>query len=269
MQPTISENKNQFVFVFLVFALSIPFWILGATVELKDIIPINLPISALMLLCPLTAAIILKQRETDHAAVKTLLKRVADFRQIKNRLWYIPMLLLIPATMLFSYLIMKYVEMPLPEPDIQWRAAPVLFILFFIGAIAEEIGWTGYLTDPLQKRFGALNTGFIIGSIWAIWHVVPYIQAHRSPNWILWQCIGTLALRIIFIWIYNNTGKSVFAVILCHTTVNLSEYLFPNYGSHYNPFIFALLLIFITAVITCFWSAKTLNEFRYQKPIKK
>lgn len=36
---------------------------------------------------------------------------------------------------------------------------------------------------------------------------------------------------MLLVWIYNNTGKSVFAVTLCHASSNVSIFL-PNYGSY-------------------------------------
>jgi membrane protease YdiL (CAAX protease family) len=45
--------------------------------------------------------------------------------------------------------------------------APVLFASFFLGAILEEIGWTGYATGPLQERYGVFRAGLIIGAVWA------------------------------------------------------------------------------------------------------
>jgi hypothetical protein len=65
------------------------------------------------------------------------------------------------------------------------------------------------------------------------------------------------------VWIFNNTGKSVFAVILFHTMINISPYLIPDYGSHYDPFIFAVLLFITVLVITFLWGTKTLADHKY------
>lgn len=258
---TSTAHKAHLGFFLLVFGLSIPFWVLGAFVDLTGKIPINLPISALMLLCPMVAAILLLWNK--KGAVRSLFTRAIDVRSIRNPAWYITALLLIPSLMLAVYGILKGLQVPLPQPHLQIEEAGMLLILFFGAAISEEVGWTGYITDPLQQRFGALMAALLIGSIWAAWHTIPYIQAHRPTAWILWHSIGTVALRVILVWLYNNTNKSVFAPILCHTTVNMSEFLFPNYGSHYNPFFFAVLLILTALVVTCFWGGKTLALYRF------
>ena len=242
--------------------LSIPFWILGIFVDLSEIIPINLPISALALVCPIMAAIILTKGENRDGGVNALLQSVLIYRKPPAPAWVALSFLLIPALMLVTYWLMKLSDFQLPAMNVRVTDVIIFAILFFIAAICEEVGWTGFITDPLQERYGALKAALIIGTMWAIWHIVPYIQAHRSAAWIFWHCLGTVALRIIIVWLYNNTGRWLLTAIICHTTVNLSEFLFPNYGSHYNPFVFAVVLIFTAIAIVVLWGPKTLAQFR-------
>ena len=151
----------------------------------------------------------------------------------------------------------------LPDPQVAVLYVVIFFFVYFIGSVGEEIGWSGYIIEPLQNKYGALKASIIIGIVWAVWHIIPYYQAHQTTGWIVWQCIGTVFLRIIMVWIFNNTGKSVFAIVLFHTMINISPYLIPNYGSQYNPFIFAVLLIITTVIITFLWGTKTLADYRY------
>jgi hypothetical protein len=73
-------------------------------------------------------------------------------------------------------------------------------------------------------------------------------------------------VRVIIVWLYNNTGKSVLVTILFHDMLNVSEFLFPNYGSHYDPAITGILIIITAVIVTFFWGAKTLAHFRYARP---
>ena len=125
----------------------------------------------------------------------------------------------------------------------------MLFVLFFISAIGEESGWSGYLIDPLQQRWGALNGGIVLGLVWAAWHVLPLVQVGRAPGWITWWAAGTVATRVLHTWLYNNTAKSVFGAILFHTMTNLSWQLFPNGGSHYDPRITALIVTTLAVLV--------------------
>lgn len=132
----------------------------------------------MMFFCPMVAALILVHQENKPNGMEELLKRAFDFKRIKNKLWYAPIVLLMPAVMFSSYGMMRLLEMPLPEPHIPFNAIPIFFLMFFIGAIGEEIGWTGYITDPMQDRWGALVASVILGTVWAVWHIIPWFQGH-------------------------------------------------------------------------------------------
>jgi len=261
---SISQNNNSTIkFFLLVFMLSIPFLILGFIgPDTTKILPIKLPISALMTFCPMLAAVILIYKEKKSQGVKELLKLSFDFKKIKNKKWYIPIVLLMPAIALLSYWYIKVTGVLLPAHPLSLLYICIFFIAYFIGAIGEEIGWSGYAIDPLQERSGALKASIILGVVWAIWHIIPWSQAHQTTSWIVWQSIGTVFLRIIMVWLFNNTSKSVFALVLFHTMNNISPYLIPNYGARYNPFVFAVLLFITTIVIIFLWGAKTLANYR-------
>ncbi|MEJ7685149.1 MAG: CPBP family intramembrane glutamic endopeptidase [Segetibacter sp.] len=133
-----------------------------------------------------------------------------------------------------------------------------IFCVFFITAAGEEAGWMGYSIEQMQNHWGALKASLILGLVWAVWHIIPYIQAHHNATWIVWQCLFTVAARVIIVWFYNNTGKSVFAVILFHTMSNVRTFVFPNYGSHYNPVVTGAIMTIIAVIVTFLWGPKTL-----------
>jgi len=219
-------------------------------------------VSALQFVCPLIAASILVYREEKLGGVKRLLKRVFDGKRIKHKIWYVPIIFLMPLIMVLSYGVMLLLGRPLPEPYIPVLLIPILFVVFFLPAACEEVGWTGYLTDPMQERWSALTTGLILGAVWAIWHVIPELQANL-PAWVTGQFFSTIGLRILIVWLYNNTGKSVFAAILFHDMVNVSEFSFPNYGSHYDPVITGPLIAITAVIVTYLWGSNTLARYRY------
>jgi uncharacterized protein len=231
--------------------------------DTTKMLPIKLPISALMAFCPLLAAVILTYRERKNHGVKELLKLSFDFRKIKDKRWFIPIILLTPAIAIISYGYMKLTGALFSESEMNLISVIIFFFIYFIGAIGEEVGWSGYAIDPLQNRYIALKASLILGVFWAIWHIIPWRQAHQTTTWIVWQGLGTIFLRVVMVWIFNNSGKSVFAMVLFHTMLNTSPYLTPNYGSTYNPFIFAVLLIIISIAITYLWGARTLARFRF------
>ncbi|MFM9910781.1 MAG: CPBP family intramembrane glutamic endopeptidase [Chitinophagaceae bacterium] len=264
MDNILPKNKSHFKFFLLVLMLSVPFWILGVLApDTTKILPINLPISALMTFCPLLAAVMLVYKRQKMQGVKELLKQSFDFKKINNKKWYVPIVFLLPTIALLSYWYVKFTGALLPLPALSLLSICIFFIVYFIGAIGEEIGWSGYIINPMQNKYGALKASIIVGIIWAVWHIIPYYQAHQTTTWIIWQCISTVLLRIIMVWIFNNAGKSVFAMVLFHTMINISPYLIPNYGAHYNPFIFCMLLMIVVIIIVFCCDAKTLARYRY------
>jgi uncharacterized protein len=253
-----SPSGSPLSYFLWVFALSIPLWLIGGITGLQ--LFEGLPASALNAFCPLIAAVILTHRTNGTEGTRELLKRSFDYDRIRNKAWYIPILFLMPGTMVLSYELMRWMALPLPVPRFSVPAAVAMFVAFFIGAVGEEVGWSGYVIDRIQLRWNAFTASALLGVVWAVWHIVPYAQAHRSPAWIAWQCFYTVAARIIIVWLYNNTGNSVFATILHHAISNVSVFMYPNFGSHYDPRITGLLTAFAAAIVTVVWGPRTLSR---------
>jgi uncharacterized protein len=243
-------------FFILVFGLSIPFWLIGYYTELQ-LLP-GLPISSLMVFCPMLAASILVYRERKIYGVTELFKSAFDNWRFRAKSWYLAGILVMPGIAVVAFGLMRMLNVPLPIQHIQALSSLVLFLMFFIAALSEEIGWTGYAIDPMQDRWSALQSSILLGILWAIWHIVPFMQVERSLMWIAWQCLTLVASRVLIVWLYNNSGKSLLVAILCHTMINVSWQLFPNHGSHYNPFITGLITTLVVIGIIA-WGPKTLS----------
>lgn len=246
-------------------ALSLPFWMIGATSEgfLPRSLPLDLPVSALMAVNPCIAASILTLRDRGWEGVRALLRRAVDFRRITRKIWYLPMVLLWPATMVLAYAVMRLMGAPLPDLKIPVSIAQILGLGFALSAAGEELGWQGYAFAPLQNRWNALGAAVILGTVWGVWHMVPFAQSHRPTAWIMWQTLGMIPFRILIVWLFNNTGKSVFAAIVFHATSNVSQFLFPNYGSHYDPFVAGLILTLTAGGAVVLWGPETLARYRF------
>jgi membrane protease YdiL (CAAX protease family) len=254
------ERRSLPAFFGLVFMLAVPFWVIGADIG-NQLLP-GLPVSALMAFVPAIAASLLVYREDHAAGVIALLRRAFDSRSIRPAIWYLPSLLLFPGAAIVSYVVMRLLGTPLPAPQFSLATALVLFVAFFLGGVGEEAGWTGYITDPMQLRWTALPTGVLLGAVLTVWHVIPLVQAQRAPGWIAGWCVGTVAARVLFVWLYNNSGKSVFGAVLFHDMSNVSWQLFPTNGSHYDPRVSGLVLAVVAAIVTVIWGPRTLARFR-------
>ena len=249
-----TKDRSPLTLCLLVFALSVPFWWIGAVTDLQ-LMP-GLSVSALMAFCPAVAALILVHRTEQTAGVTAVLWRSFDFKRIRSKRWFAPILLLMPGVSMAVYALMRWMETPMPAPQVTPLAALLMLLAFFAGALGEELGWSGYAIDPLQVRWNTIRASLVLGVVGVLWHIVPLTLLHRPLTWMAWWCLYSVAARMLMVWLYNNTGKSVFAVALFHATLNLSYMLFPVNGSHFDMELGALVMAFAAVMATVIWGAQ-------------
>ncbi len=255
------QQKSILAFFLLAILLILPFLVLGAATGIM--LAPGLPVAALGAFCPMLAAVILAYRENKGAGVWTLLKRAFDLGRVKSGKWYLPTLLIMPAAMALSFWVLRLSGVPLPAPQVAILPTLALCAATFVGALGEELGWSGYALEPMQARWGALKASIVLGGFWAVYHYAGLLQAHRSVEWIAWWTLETIALRVILVWLYNNTGKSVFATAMFHMTINVTWLSFPVEGSYFDPRITGIILALTAAVIIALWEPQTLARYKY------
>ena len=234
-------QRTPWRFFALTFLLAMPFWILGW--QSGALLLPGLPVAALMAICPGLAAAILVRRERNIATF--LLRSVSVFRSV-GWLGFAILLALGVGAATFAVLhITQGASFALAPP----AKLAALGIAFLIGAWCEELGWSGYATDPLRAKHGAFAAALIIGIAWAIWHYIPLLQAGHDPMWIAWWTLGTLATRFILVGLYTGSGGSVPAAVLFHATNNLCVF---GMSSAYDPRVTAILLCLPAALFAAF-----------------
>lgn len=258
---TTNSTKNITAFFVLVFIISLPFYFLASIVPGEMAMFMGLTLA----LAPISAALILTYRENRSDGVRRLVKRSFDYRRITNKLWYIPIFFLFPILFLFALGLMIFMGIPLPDPIAPVLAAPVAFLAFFLFALFEEVGWMGYAFDPMQERWRALIASLILGIIWAAWHIPLYIFAGLDPLWIAGQLISLIGIRTLIVWIYNNTGKSVFAVILFHAVYNVCTIMITSFYISLGHLITSIFIIFTAVMVVFLWGPETLAQYRFRK----
>jgi len=137
----------------------------------------------------------------------------------------------------------------LSEP---WILFPAFFsVLFISGPFEEESGWRGYALSCLQAKFNALVSSFILGIVWALWHIPQFLipgngMFYKTP---IWPFIPTVvAATILFTWVYNNTNGSLLAMLLMHTTFNLSMFTFPVLDTSLG-YVYVLGVFTVAAIV--------------------
>ena len=237
--------------------LSVPFY-WGARWPVAGFPFFGWPAAVAVIVVPAAVATALTAGNQGYRGAIRLWSRVGDIGRIRDVRWVLFALLFPAAVTLLSYAIVRCFHLPLPAVvTFTPAAAPGLFAAFLVAAIPEEIGWTGYATEPLQKRYGVLVAGLIIGAAWAIWHIALW---WLGDGWegqdrvlaVAAQAASTVAMRVVMGWLYANGGRSLPLAAIFHASYNTCWKLFPNDGSHFNPLATALVLIAMLVLVVAY-----------------
>ena len=134
-------------------------------------------------------------------------------------------------------------------------ALPAVLLFFFLLAAGEEISWMGYAFEQMQASAGAIKAALILGMIWALWHIPFFVFMMRDPVVIITQVLTLAGIRVLMIWIFNKTGKSVFAIILFHAVDNTALVTLPEIKSviPWGSVIFCSLVLITALIVILLW----------------
>lgn len=262
MAPAQPAPRRPLAFFLVVLALAVPIWLASRFVGVIG--SLKIPVTDLMLaFTPLTAAAILVFREEGVQGVLALLRRAFDVRGLARTRWVWPVVLLAPLIYVLTYAGL-HIAGHRGEPQPHFLTLPILAVVMFLLAIGEEGGWTGYVLDPLQARWGALGASLIIAVPWWLGHLPSIAEIGGTASDMAWWIPGAIALRILITWLYNNTGGALLSAVLFHTLLNVGRSLsYPTIGSHYDPayqavgYVIASILAVIVLVV---WGARRLRR---------
>jgi membrane protease YdiL (CAAX protease family) len=131
-----------------------------------------------------------------------------------------------------------------------------LYFVIFGSLFAEEPGWRGFAQPRLQTRYGALAASIIIGVLWSTWHLWYVITPGGFSNVTAIDAAATyvrlISTAIVYAWMYNSTGGSLFIAMLAHLGHNLAASLIPtpaDGGWHHLAIAVAYLMVALTVVL--------------------
>jgi membrane protease YdiL (CAAX protease family) len=269
MRSSKSANDPLVAFFTLTFLLSAPFYILNALAYL-DVLgkaEMGALYIALFTAAPIASASILTFRRRGGQGLKELLWRVFDFKRIARSHWYIAIILLPPLIFLLSLAWIGLLRMPIPTPLTPVLALPAVLPFFFLLAAGEEVGWMGYAFEPMQERNSALRAALVLGLIWALWHVPFLVFMMPDPLVLTAQLLTLMGTRVLVAWIFNNTGRSVFAAILFHAVDNTALVIFPEIKAvtPWGSVILCGLVMSATFSVTFLWGPQSLARYRFAR----
>ncbi|PNY20876.1 CAAX amino terminal protease self- immunity [Streptococcus parauberis] len=251
-----SPKLQAWIYLLLIWILSLPFWLMSYIVKGSNL-PDNLPLTDIgASLTPTFSALIIIAYSKNWKESLLLFQRIFDFNRIKDKNVLYFSIFLFPVLYILTYFFQMLVGFKTATPHLPSIKILPIFLMFFVASIAEELGYGAYATEEFQKHYSPLKTAFIIGVPWALWHLNSMIQIGQTTPLILWGLCGTIAVRVVYVWLYNISNHSVFSLILCHTVANTARTFYPGSRPAYEMrngsigygiiIIFALFVVFKT-----------------------
>ncbi len=226
-------------------------------------------------LSPLLAGLLLAWLTQGWDGISDLGTRLVDIGRIDPR-WWLIIVVYWPLFNLFLAgvaLLSGITAEPLGFVSTDRLFDPVallsLVAFAFIFPVVEEVGLRGYWLDRLQERWSALVAGSVNGTAWAIWHapfvLFPGYYANTTFEPELWWWSPMLVLNtIILVWVYNNTRRSILAVLLFHAFGNMTGELM-GFAPEMYPFILSGYAL-VVVVLVAGWSPGSLRGWEFQSP---
>ncbi|NYI78515.1 type II CAAX endopeptidase family protein [Nocardioides panzhihuensis] len=165
--------------------------------------------------------------------------------------WYAGILIGVPAAIIVAT---QVTGGQMAAPSQAWlfvlvAYVPGLLLQMITTGLAEEPGWRDFALPRLQRKVGPLGSAFVLGPIWALWHMPLFLTDWAGPE-VSWYApfvftAFCVTFGIVMTWVFNRTGASLPLAMLLHTSVNnyasvASTELFP--GVDADEFQLALLL---------------------------
>jgi CAAX protease family protein len=204
-------------------------------------------------LVPSTLGLVFVGLLRGRPGVRRVLRRLVHGRV--GLRWYVAVLAL---AMLVPLAVGVSILMGGDTPVVDKTIFGVLFLFAFMifpgSALGEELGWRGFVLPRLQARHSALKASLIIGILWGPWHLPLWLTGTESHPISLYVpfVVAVIASSVFYTWLYNNTGGSLFIIVLYHAASNLpiTVLIDDGLGSRgAQPFLIYVGLTVIAAVV--------------------
>jgi membrane protease YdiL (CAAX protease family) len=101
---------------------------------------------------------------------------------------------------------------------------PEVLLPFAFIQVFEEAGWTGFMQHTLQERHGPLLASGLVAPAFMLMHLPPLLIDSEVGLGLLVVAVALVVamalFRIVIMWLYNGTGRSVLVVALFHSAFN-------------------------------------------------
>jgi membrane protease YdiL (CAAX protease family) len=99
----------------------------------------------------------------------------------------------------------------------------LLSLVVAVLIVGEEVGWRGFLLPFLLERHPPLTSSFIVGLIWAVWHLPNFLMPNYPHFGLPFSAfvLLTLAFSVLFTWLHLNTSGSLLIAVIFHAALNI------------------------------------------------
>lgn len=207
---------------------------------------------------PITAAFIVTAITGGAAGLREWGARLWKWRVRWH--WYAIALLGVPAAIVLTGMVFSGGQVVAPSLAALAVYVPFLLLQMMTTGLAEEPGWRDFSLPRLQVKFGPMRAAFILGPLWALWHMPLFLTewgGWPDADWTrpLAFTVFCIAFNVVMSWVFNSTGQSLPLSMLAHVSVNnfvsvLWGEMFPTVGEHLvMPALAAGALVAATLVI--------------------
>ncbi len=240
------EDRSRLVAFFAVaFAWSWTCWLLAPAIKAQSALAAGV-LSSLGGFGPGVAAVTVVGYGGGRAALRAWLGRCLQWRigwRWFALAFFLPLALMGLAAAMHAALGGRLEPTPITG-QLPLAAANLVLILLLGGPLGEEFGWRGYALPALQTRCGWRVSSLILGAAWGLWHLPLFFTADTLQGRIplLPFLLSSVALSVVFAWLFNRSRGSVLPALVLHTAVNWWAWVVPGLPVAANLQQFALLL---------------------------
>jgi membrane protease YdiL (CAAX protease family) len=200
--------------------------LLALPVDLSEGIAFDAVTSLASILGVALPAFIVTAATGGKAGMRELLRRCLRWRV--GIVWYLAALFGLLAVMMLVGSVLSD-PAPLEVLTERWSLIftlflpEVLFPFLFI-QIFEEAGWTGFMQHTLQERRGPLVASILVAPAFVLQHL-PILLMDAGVGLTSLIIVGALVIvavffRVVVMWLYNGSGRSVLVAALFHSAYN-------------------------------------------------
>lgn len=168
--------------------------------------------------------------------------------------WYALALVGVPAAILLGSALFSGGNIQAPSLAALTMVVPGLMLQMVTTGLAEEPGWRDFALPRLQDRMSPLAASFVLGPLWALWHMPLFLTDWGGYPNATWGAVATfagfcIAFNVVMSWVFNRTNQSLPLSMLLHVGVNnTSSILVPDMFPTNSAETHSLMLLVLSSL---------------------